>query len=114
MKTDRMTLLVTADEKADLAARATAQGISASELVRRAVRSYDPEEDMDELKALADELAAAVDRMEQKLDTTFAKLARHEKALADKEGLKAAARADLEASGEVWPFDLPSPARPAP
>ncbi len=105
MKTDRMTLLVTPNEKAELAARAAALGISGSELVRRAVRSYDPDEDVDELKALAAELAGAVDRMEKKLDGTLAKVAAYEKALADKEGLKAAARAELEASGVVWPFN---------
>ena len=105
MKTDRLTLLVTPEEKAELAARARVLGISASELVRRAVRSYDPDDDRDELTSLAEELAGMAERMEKKLDATLAKVAAYEQALADKPGLKAAARAELEASGDVWPFD---------
>ena len=57
------------------------------------------------MKSLAEELAGAADRMENKLDATLAKVAAYETALADKPGLKAAARAELEASGDVWPFD---------
>lgn len=106
MKSDRMTLLVTPDEKAELAARARVLGISASELVRRAVRTYDPDVERDELMSLAGELAGVAARMEKKLDATLAKVAAHDKALADKPGLKAAARAELEASGLAWPFGL--------
>jgi hypothetical protein len=108
-----MTLLMNPDEKAELAARANVLGISASELVRRAVQSYDPDDDMDELKALADELAGAAGRMEKKLDATLAKVAAYERALADKDGLKAAARAELEASGISWPFDRSEEDEPA-
>jgi hypothetical protein len=107
MKTDRMTLLVTPNEKAELAARASALGISASELVRRAVQSYDPEFDEAALQELVDELADAVARTEVKLEATLAKVAAYEEVLADKESLRAAARAELEASGVAWPFDSP-------
>lgn len=112
MKTDRMTLLVTPDEKAELAARARVLGISASELVRRAVRTYDPDDDRDELASLAEELAGVAGRMEKKLDACLAKVAAYETALADKQALKAAARVEVEASGSVWPFDLAGQDRP--
>ena len=59
MKTERLTILLTAAEKAELSSRADAMGISASELVRLAVRHYDPEVDEQELRELVDELAAA-------------------------------------------------------
>lgn len=112
MKTDRMTLLMRREEKAELAARAGTMGISASELVRRAVQAYDPDNDLDELKALSEALADAVGRMESKLDATFEKIAAYEKALADRDGLRAAARAELEASGVVWPFSPPEREEP--
>lgn len=116
MKTDRMTLLVTPDEKAELAARANALGISASELVRRALDSYDPDLDEAAVQELADELAQAAARMEKKLDDCLATVAATRKTLADKEGLKAAAQADVEAAGDVWPFAVPAedePTRPS-
>ena len=63
MKTERMTILVTPEQKAAILARAERLGLSAGEMVRRAVESYDPaagsDEDQAVLDALADELFAA-------------------------------------------------------
>ena len=105
-KTVRINLMVSPEEKADIDARAKKASLTTSELVRRAVVAYDPDHEIAELKALAEELAQAAGRMESKLAATQAKVARYEAALADREGLKAAARAELEASGVVWPFEL--------
>jgi hypothetical protein len=67
MKTARMTILLPPEDKAAIHARALSFGISAGELVRRAVESYgngraagdaDAESEM-VLNALADELFAA-------------------------------------------------------
>lgn len=64
MKTERMTVLVTPEQKAAILARAASLGLSAGEMVRRAVESYEPSaasaaEDEVVLNALADELFAA-------------------------------------------------------
>ena len=60
MKTERMTILVTPKEKAAILARAQGLGLSAGEMVRRAVESYKAaEEDEIVLNALADELYTA-------------------------------------------------------
>lgn len=65
MKTERMTILVTAEQKAAINARAQSLGVSAGEMVRRAVETYGagPSEATSEseavLNALADELFAA-------------------------------------------------------
>jgi ABC-type transporter Mla subunit MlaD len=64
MKTERMTVLVTPEQKAAILARAQSLGLSAGEVVRRAVESYDPkagsiDEDEAVLNALASELFAA-------------------------------------------------------
>ena len=59
---------------------------------------------MDELRALADELAGAADSMDAKLTTTLEKMEQLEEALVDKEALRAAARAELRAMGTIWPL----------
>jgi len=64
MKTERMTVLVTPEQKAAILARASSLGLSAGEMVRRAVESYQPSaanaaEDEVVLNALADELCSA-------------------------------------------------------
>ncbi len=64
MKTERMTVLVTREQKAAILARANSLGVSAGEMVRRAVETYQPstpgaKEDEVVLNALADELFAA-------------------------------------------------------
>jgi predicted trehalose synthase len=65
MKTERMTILVTPEQKAAILARAERLGVSAGEMVRRAVESYDPaagsDEDQAVFDALADELFAAAE-----------------------------------------------------
>lgn len=62
--------------------------------------------ELDEVRALAEELGEAADRMEKKLAANLAALAELRAQLADKEALKAAAIAELEASGQKWPFEL--------
>lgn len=65
MKTARMTILVTPEAKAAIHARADHLGVSAGEMVRRAVEEYGsaandlPSESEAILNALADELFAA-------------------------------------------------------
>ena len=64
MKTERMTVLVTREQKAAILARASSLGLSTGEMVRRAVETYAPsspsaKEDEVLLNALADELFTA-------------------------------------------------------
>ena len=106
MRTVRLNLLVSPEEKALIDERAKKAGQTTSELVRRAVVAYDPEVDMDELQTLAGELADVAERMEGKLDTKLAEIAELREKLADQGALKAAAIAELKASGQEWPFDL--------
>jgi chromosome condensin MukBEF ATPase and DNA-binding subunit MukB len=91
MKTERMTILVTPEQKAAILARAERLGMSAGEMVRRAVESYDPaavpDEDQAVLDALADELFAAAEgaRMalreaNEELQSTLKQLAQRRKA----------------------------------
>lgn len=76
MKTDRLTLLVTPGDKAAITARAEILGVSVSELVRRAVIEYAPEEAAArrELEALLPEAEAATERIGESLDRTIAKV----------------------------------------
>ncbi|MGH8579499.1 MAG: hypothetical protein ACREVK_05020 [Gammaproteobacteria bacterium] len=64
MKTERLTILVSANEKKAITAQAKVLNITASEVVRRAVAQYRPEEDEEQrlLNALADELEASARR----------------------------------------------------
>ena len=75
MKSARMTFLMSAEDKAAIAARAAALGITASELVRRAVEHFEPNQDEAALSLLAGELAKAVDRTEEKVDSALQGLA---------------------------------------
>ena len=107
MRSERINLLVSREEKTLIDRRARKAGMSASELIRRAVVAYGTDADMDELRGLTDELGAAAQRMDATLDATLTKLERTAEAIADKQALRAAARADLETSGDAWPFDAP-------
>jgi hypothetical protein len=107
MKSARINLLLSPEEKALVESRAHRAGLTTSELVRRAIMAFDPDVDMEELEVLARELALATDRMDRKLTETLEAVADMRGQLADTDRMKAEARADLEASGEVWPFDLP-------
>ena len=113
MKSERINLLVSPEEKAFIDERAKKAGMTTSELVRQAVVAFDPEIDMDELRALSGQLASMVEETEKKLDANLVAIARLREQLADREALKAAAVAELEASGIEWPFGLPAQARRA-
>ena len=105
MKSERINLLVTPEEKAAIEARAAALEISTSEMVRRAVASYDPELDAPELQALADELRRVAEVTESRVDAALAELEGFEAALANKASLKRSVLAELEAEGLTWPFE---------
>lgn len=70
MKTERMVLLVTPEEKAAIAAKAERLGISTSAFVRRAVDLIDADDllAMEELAALAPQLTALANRLERDRD----------------------------------------------
>ena len=70
MKTERMTFILTPEDKAEITERAAQLDISASELVRRAVSRYEPDAEVDEkvLLHVAEELEASAARTERKLD----------------------------------------------
>lgn len=76
MKTDRLTLLINPGDKAAINARAEVLGISVSELIRRAVNDYAPEDAAarEELEALLPEAEAATDRIADSLERTIAKV----------------------------------------
>ncbi len=77
MKTERMVLLVTPEEKARITTEAGKLGVSASEYIRKLVGLLDAEDvrAADELMLLAPELTAMADR----LDETFADFRAQEK-----------------------------------
>ena len=85
MKSERITILVTPDEKASINRRAAAMNIPAGELLRRAVADYEPddEQNAEQLELLARQLAVAVTNTEAKLDKALDKLAQVRAALAD-------------------------------
>ena len=62
MKSERMTILVTPEQKAAITARAESLGLSTGEMLRRAAETYQDERKQEGealLNALADELFAA-------------------------------------------------------
>ncbi len=105
MRSEHINLLVTPEEKAAIAAQAAALNLSTSDMMRRAVASYDPEFDESELQALADELSLVVAATEESLDSALREFDALRAFLANKASLRQAARAELEADGVVWPFE---------
>ena len=108
-KTVRIDLFVSSEEKQAIEARAKRANLATSEWVRRAAIAYEPEDDMSEndmdaLRYLVNEMAGAAERICKRLDATLAKVAENERVLADRAAIKAAALAEIEASGIKWPF----------
>ena len=84
MKTERITVFVTPEEKARIDARAGALNIPAGELLRRAVATYgldDLETNEVELESLADELERFAGVTGRELDRALAALDRMRAAL---------------------------------
>jgi len=73
LKTDRLTVLVSPEEKAALVARAKGLGLSAGEMIRRAALEYQPSQEAAEselvLNTLADELLVAANEARQALNS---------------------------------------------
>lgn len=105
MKTERLNLLISREAKVQISARAAALNLSASELIRRAVSSYDPAADDESLRTLADALLQSVERTEQALDAALERLDRLEARL--DEG-RNEVRDSVRASDDRWPFGCDS------
>ena len=75
MRTARITILVSEEEKAEIGAKAAEMKIPTGELLRRAYASYEPEDESEELEALASEFERIVKQTESKLDHAIEKLA---------------------------------------
>ncbi len=76
MKTERLTILVTPDQRRALAAKAKRLNLSAGEVVRRAVDSYGSDDDERVLGALADELGRSVKAARNAIREALAELGR--------------------------------------
>ena len=74
MKTERVTFVMSPEDKAEITRRAEELRIPASELIRRAIHRYEPDDEVDEevLLGVARELESAAERTEQKLDEALA------------------------------------------
>lgn len=68
MRTQRMTFVMTPEDKAEIMKRAAELEIPASELIRRAVDRYDPDYDEELLLHLAEELETSTTETERLLD----------------------------------------------
>ena len=68
MTTERLTILVTPQEKAAMTAKAAEMHVSTSEMLRLAFDAFEEPENQALLNALADELERAVKRMGESLD----------------------------------------------
>jgi hypothetical protein len=69
--TERITVLVTAKEKSQIAAMAKNAGISMGELLRRAALSYDPSEDERILEGMADQISKSALRASSAIDNVI-------------------------------------------
>lgn len=93
MRSERLTILVTPEERADIDGKAARLGVTASELVRLAVDGFDVSQTELFLNAIADELEKAVEHMNKTLDETHESV-QHE--LAEMRRERAEARAEAQ------------------
>lgn len=68
MRTERLTILLTPDERSELNAKADELGLNASDFVRLAVESYDTTGDKELLEQLALQLTESVTQTRAALD----------------------------------------------
>ena len=106
MKTERLVLLVTPEEKARIAGGATKLGVSASEYVRQLVNGFGPEDlaMLPELDLLWPEVDAAIEQMNTSLDRAIATLEEGEerRRYLTSDGYREEIRQQLLASGIDW------------
>jgi hypothetical protein len=77
MKTERLTVRVTAQEKREIAQRAKALNLSIAEMIRRALNGGDMSgQDQAALDALADELERNADELRQAVRETLEEIAK--------------------------------------
>ena len=99
MKTERMVLLVTPEEKARIASEAATLGVSGSEYIRKLIGLLDAEDvkELEELGALMPVFAAAIDNMQTTLARTADSLeeAQREWAYQDSDEYRAQVRQEL-------------------
>ena len=91
MKTERMVILLTREQKRGIAAKAKALNLSAAEVVRRAVDTYRPGADDALLLALADELKRSVVTTRAVVASALGELRRTSNQLADRQRRRKAA-----------------------
>jgi isoaspartyl peptidase/L-asparaginase-like protein (Ntn-hydrolase superfamily) len=106
MKTERMTLLIAPDDKAAIAARAEALGMSVSELVRQAAMGFDPEERayLDALAALVPQLREAAGDMRNSLTRALDAAEETKKFMEDRPAYRAQVHAEISADPTInWP-----------
>lgn len=86
MKSERMVILVTPEQKAAIASSAKALKLSAGEIVRRAVESYRPDGDEALLGALAVELERSARETRKALRDTVRQLTESRKRFRQRRG----------------------------
>jgi acetyl-CoA carboxylase carboxyltransferase component len=103
MKTERMTLLIAPDDKAAIAERADALGMSVSELVRQAAMGFDPEDQayLKELAKLVPELREAAIDMRESLSRALGAAEETKTFMEDRSAYRAQIHADLSADPSI-------------
>ena len=106
MKTERMVLLVTPEEKAQIASESAKLGVSASEYIRKLVASFEADDlgALEDLKELLPEVDAAIDRMSTTIDRTLKRLEEGEarRAYYNSDEYREQVRRELLESGIDW------------
>ncbi|MEW6561545.1 MAG: hypothetical protein AB1412_15275 [Pseudomonadota bacterium] len=80
--TERIPILVTAEQKARIARAAEAAGLSMGEYLRRAAAAYDPAQDADAFDAVAEQIRLSAERANRALDAALQAVAASEQRLA--------------------------------
>ncbi len=80
--TERIPILVTAEQKARIARAAEAAGLSMGEYLRRAAAAYDPTQDATAFDAVAEQIQHSAERASRALDAALQAVAASEQRLA--------------------------------
>jgi hypothetical protein len=105
MKTERMVLLVTPQEKAKIGVGAASMGVSASEFVRRLVSTVDADDlrVLDDLRDMMPSVEAALDNIDRNVERTIVSLEKGEerRAYYDSEAYRVQVRDEVLADRNI-------------
>lgn len=98
VRSERVNLLVSPDEKEALEEKARRAGLSLSELLRRGATTYEPDRDTDDWRSLLRSVGEMADRLVPEIDAALARMTEREREAGTEADVRAAVLRELGAT----------------